>query len=102
MSEAARTGEKVVAPAKGVAARRTGVLPWQAMLAMIEAGQIRADVEIPESQVQPASMDLRLGRTAYRVRGSFLPGPKSTVMEKIERFRMHQIDLSEGAVLEKG
>jgi dCTP deaminase len=47
-------------------------------------------------------MDLRLGRTAYRLRGSFLPGPNATVMDKIERYRMHEIDLSAGAVLEKG
>jgi len=102
MTEAARTSEKAAAPARAAQGRRTGVLPWQAMLAMIESGQIRAETAIPESQVQPASMDLRLGRVAYRVRGSFLPGPNSTVMEKIERFRMHEIDLSGGAVLEKG
>ena len=102
MSEAVKMSERVETPGKGAPRRRAGVLPYQAMLAMIEAGQIRAETKIPESQVQPASMDLRLGRVAYRVRGSFLPGPNSTVMEKIERFRMHEIDLSGGAVLEKG
>lgn len=99
-------------PAKAVAAsppedkqtarRASGVLPYQALLALIAERQILAAREIPEAQVQPASMDLRLGRTAYRLRGSFLPGPNATVMEKIERFRMHEIDLSRGAVLEKG
>jgi dCTP deaminase len=102
MSEAVKMTEKPEIPARGAQGRRAGVLPYQAMLAMIAAGQIRADVKIPEDQVQPASMDLRLGRTAYRVRGSFLPGPKTTVMEKIERFRMHEIDLAGGAALEKG
>jgi len=102
MSEAVKMTEKIATPARGSQGRRSGVLPYQAMLAMIEAGQIRADLEIPESQIQPASMDLRLGRTAFRVRGSFLPGPNAAVMEKIERFRMHQIDLAGGAVLEKG
>lgn len=102
MSETVEMSEKAETPVKGAQGRRAGVLPYQAMLAMIEAGQIRADLEIPESQVQPASMDLRLGRTAYRVRGSFLPGPNSTVMKKIERFRMHEIDLAGGAALEKG
>ncbi|MCK5622720.1 MAG: 2'-deoxycytidine 5'-triphosphate deaminase, partial [Alphaproteobacteria bacterium] len=92
--------ESAETPARGAQSRRAGVLPYQAMLAMIEAGQIRADQDIPESQVQPASMDLRLGRTAYRVQGSFLPGPNAKVMEKIERFRMHEIDLAGGAVLE--
>lgn len=102
MSEAVKMSESAETPARGSQGRRAGVLPYQAMLAMIEAGQIRADLEIPESQVQPASMDLRLGRTAYRVQGSFLPGPNATVMEKIERFRMHEVDLAGGAVLEKG
>jgi len=99
-------------PAKAVAAsppeekptarRASGVLPCQALRALIAEGQIMASREIPEAQVQPASMDLRLGPTAYRVRGSFLPGPNATVMEKIDRFCMHEIDLSKGAVLEKG
>jgi len=102
MSEAVKMTEKPEALAKGSRGRRTGVLPYQAMLAMIEAGQIAAELEIPESQVQPASMDLRLGPVAYRVRGSFLPGPHASVMEKIDRYRMHEIDLAGGAGLEKG
>ena len=102
MSEALKMSGRAEAPAGGTQRRRAGVLPYQAILAMIEAGQIRADLEIPGNQVQPASLDLRLGRTAYRVRGSFLPGPNATVMDKIARFRMHEIDLSGGAALEKG
>ena len=43
-----------------------------------------------------------MGATAYRVKASFLPGPKATVAEKIEAFGMHTIDLTDGAVLEKG
>ena len=102
MSEAVKMSKRVETTARGARSRRAGVLPYQAILVMIEAGQIRASLEIPEGQVQPASMDLRLGATAYRVRGSFLPGPNATVMDKIERFRMHEIDLSGGAVLERG
>jgi len=84
------------------ARRRSGVLPYQAMKALVRDGQIQAQEDIPDAQIQPASLDLRLGRIAYRLRGSFLPGPRAAVMEKIESFRMHEIDLSEGAVLEKG
>lgn len=82
--------------------RRSGVLPYQALRALIAEGQISAPEEIGEAQIQPASMDLRLGRVAYRVRGSFLPGRNATVMDKIARFGMHEIDLGQGAVLEKG
>lgn len=90
--------ETAAAPAR----RRSGVLPDRALKALIDGGGIAAEHPIADAQIQPASIDLRLGKVAYRVRGSFLPGPNATVMEKIERFRMHEIDLSGGAVLEKG
>jgi dCTP deaminase len=47
-------------------------------------------------------MDLRLGSTAYRVRASFLPGRNLKVKEKIAALGMHEVDLTEGAVLERG
>src|SRR5262249_19611475 len=50
---------------------------------------------------QPASIDLRLGPSAYRVRASFLPSGR-LVKDKLEQFGMHEIDLTKGAVLEKG
>ena len=53
-------------------------------------------------QVQPASLDLRLGSVAYRVRASFLAGQGRTVADRIAEFEMHRIDLTGGAVLEKG
>jgi dCTP deaminase len=68
----------------------------------VRAGEIGAAVPIGDDQVQPASLDLRLGTTAYRVQASFLPGPNATVAEKIRQFEMHQIDLAGGAVLERG
>jgi dCTP deaminase len=58
--------------------------------------------EIGADQIQPASLDLRLGRTAYRVRASFLPGRQNTVMDRIEQLDGYAIDLTAGAVLEKG
>ena len=61
----------------------------------------RPDPYLPE-QVQPASLDLRLGTVAYRVRASFLAGHGRTVAERLDEFEMHRIDLSQGAVLEKG
>ena len=53
-------------------------------------------------QVQPASLDLRLGDIAYRVRSSFLPGPEQTVEERIRALELHRLDLRDGAVLERG
>ena len=82
--------------------RLTGILPAQDIRAMIRGREITATVDIGEEQIQPASLDLRLGRVAYRVRASFLPGPEATVHDRLAAFGMHEIDLAAGAVLEKG
>ncbi|MDU8912665.1 2'-deoxycytidine 5'-triphosphate deaminase [Aestuariicoccus sp. MJ-SS9] len=80
----------------------TGVLASQQIEALFQNGAIAADVAPVAGQVQPASLDLRLGNVAYRVRASFLAGTGRPVAERIEEFEMHRIDLTQGAVLEKG
>ena len=80
----------------------TGILPYQHVKALIRTGEIQASADIPDTQLQPASLDLRLGPVAYRVRASFLPGEEHTVQRKIDELGMHQFDLTNGAVLEKG
>ena len=80
----------------------TGVFPNQFIEGMITRGEIGLSEPVVAGQVQPASLDLRLGRTAYRVRASFLAGKGRNVAERLEEFTMHRIDLSAGAVLEKG
>jgi len=80
----------------------TGVLPSQAIRELVRDKVVTSQVPIEDEQIQPASLDLRLGPTAYRVRASFLPGGGFTVAQKIDAFGMHEIDLREGAVLEKG
>ncbi|MCH8002889.1 MAG: 2'-deoxycytidine 5'-triphosphate deaminase, partial [Proteobacteria bacterium] len=82
--------------------RGTGILPVQEIRALIRDKHIEATAEITEDQIQPASVDLRLASTAYRVRASFLPGPDLKVKEKIAVLGMHEVDLTEGAVLERG
>jgi dCTP deaminase len=69
---------------------------------LAKQGAIRIERPFAEDQVQPASLDLRLGKVAYRVRASFLPGPNATVSDRIAALKLHEIDLSEGAVLETG
>ena len=83
-------------------AAKSGILPAQAIRALIEAGGIRPAMAIAEGQVQPASLDLRLGEVAYRVRASFLPGPGASVAQKLSELSLHKIDLTHGAVLETG
>src|SRR3954465_11061767 len=72
------------------------------IVAMAEAGLIIPEYDFVESQIQPASLDLRLGNVAYRVRASFLPGPHGTVGRRIADLKVHEIPLSNGAVLETG
>src|SRR6187397_3417195 len=67
---------------------------------LTEAGGILPAYEFVPDQIQPASLDLRLGEVAYRVRASFLPGPLTTVAERIDELKLHEISLSDGAVLE--
>jgi dCTP deaminase len=50
---------------------------------LAKVGAIRPSAEFAADQIQPASLDLRLGKVAYRVRASFLPGPRTTVAERI-------------------
>lgn len=79
-----------------------GVLPAQEIRALIGAGAIRALTPVLDAQIQPASLDLRLGAVAYRVRASFLTGEGRAVADRISEFEMHAMDLTSGAVLEKG
>lgn len=91
--------DKELAPNR---ARRGGVLPDVAIRSLIESGELSAETPILPEQVQPASVDLRLGTIAYRVRASFLPGPDKSVKQKLDELASHEIDLREGAVLETG
>ncbi|NOX41853.1 MAG: 2'-deoxycytidine 5'-triphosphate deaminase [Alphaproteobacteria bacterium] len=79
-----------------------GVLPSQAIRQMIARAEILTEIAIPDGQIQPASLDLRLGDVAYRVRASFLSGHSRSVTDRMTEFKMHKVDLSQGAVLEKG
>lgn len=82
--------------------RSTGLLPAQMLRAAVRGGgEVIAAVPIGDDQIQPASIDLRLGEVAYRVRASFLPGARSSVADKLEQLSMHRIDLTQDAVLEK-
>ncbi len=82
-------------------AGRAGVLPNQFLDAAIAGGAIDAGPwRIPAENVQPASLDLRLGEVAYRIRCSFLPG-RNTVEHRVKDYIIDELDLRrEGAVLE--
>jgi dCTP deaminase len=80
----------------------TGIFPSQKIRELVENGGISSTHKIDEEQIQPASIDLRLGSMAYRVQASFLPGSASTVESKIKQTKMTEIDLTRPTVFEKG
>jgi dCTP deaminase len=96
------TGELFPAPDPRELERGTGILPFQLLRDAVErTREIRSVERIVDSQYQPASLDLRLGEKAYRVRASFLPGRDHTVQEKLRSLSLHVLDLTSGAVLER-
>ena len=94
--------ESSTAQGPGAAEGVEGILPAQAIAALTRAGGIGPAEPYAADQIQPASLDLRLGQRAYRVRTSFLPGGGRTVSACVEALALHAIDLRPGAVLETG
>jgi dCTP deaminase len=84
------------------AAMSEGIFPVQAIRALVSAGGLKASEALGAGQIQPASVDLRLGPRAYRVRASFLPGPGGIVADKLADLKLHEFDIENGAVLETG
>lgn len=79
-----------------------GILPDRMIAELVKTGAIIPSYALAPDQIQPASLDLRLGETAFRVRASFLPGPRTSVAERIDELKLHEIPLGDGAVLETG
>lgn len=79
-----------------------GVFPDFYIARLLDTGAIKASQPLETGQIQPASLDLRLGATAYRLRASFLPGAKARVADRLAAVKLHEVDLSQGAVLETG
>src|SRR5215813_6665113 len=87
----------------GFGRHSTGILPSHVLKRLIRARrEITSSDLILDEQIQPASVDLRLGATAYRIRASFLPGKDTKVADKLPDLAIHEIDLKNGAVLETG
>ncbi len=98
----AREAPLFVAPEPAENDRSTGLMPSQMLREAVALGrEINSRQPISDAQIQPASIDLRLGEVAYRVRASFLPGARASVHDKLDQLAMHRIDLAQGAVLEK-
>ncbi|HFC05608.1 MAG TPA: 2'-deoxycytidine 5'-triphosphate deaminase, partial [Rhizobiales bacterium] len=80
----------------------SGILPAHVLRRYFEEGLLSTEQPLDADQIQPASLDLRLGQKAYRVRASFLPGLENTVQDRLDELALHEISLEDGAVLETG
>jgi dCTP deaminase len=81
----------------------SGLLPYQEIVRLVAEGVVAARTPIAPEQIQPASLDLRLGPVAYRVPASFLPGERATVSDRLDELRMHDaLDLTRPCMLERG
>ncbi len=87
---------------RGMNAQGNGVLADFQIHDLVDRRTIHSEDPIAQGQIQPASLDLRLGRHAYRVRASFLAGSGRPVRDRLNQYEMHRIDLTDGAVMEKG
>ncbi|MEL7040297.1 MAG: 2'-deoxycytidine 5'-triphosphate deaminase [Pseudomonadota bacterium] len=88
-----------------MADEKRGVLPDHELFKLFEHGAIKSQDDLDETQIQPASLDLRLAFDAYRIRASFLPGKARSVADVLQEpgTELHRIELtSRGAVLETG
>jgi len=81
---------------------KNGILPASEISQLIDTGVLMLEEVAADGQIQPASLDLRLGSVAYRVRASFLPGGDEKVSDKLDDLTVHTVDISKGAVLETG
>jgi hypothetical protein len=93
---------KAPAKKKPAEAGALGVLPDSELKQIVKAGAVFAEGGIKPDQIQPASLDLRLGKVAYRLRASFLPGSQVVADRLDDSLVMHTLDLTRGAVLETG
>jgi dCTP deaminase len=80
----------------------TGIVPGQGLADALAAGWITTEkYRIPDSSIQPASMDLRLGARAWALRCSFLPDTGSSVMDRVDDLAQEELDIRDGAQLER-
>jgi dCTP deaminase len=103
MAKSQTTASKQRAAVEGaVPTSQNGILPAQAIRGLIARGALTLASPLAVKQLQPASIDLRLGAVAHRVRASFLPGPGRRVLDVLGDIHLHTIDLTKPAVLETG
>ncbi|MBI5427203.1 MAG: 2'-deoxycytidine 5'-triphosphate deaminase [Nitrospinae bacterium] len=86
---------------KSLSGKPAGYLTDRYIELACHMGMVHAATSLLPWQFQPASLDLRLGKKAYRVQSSFLP-ENETVETKLQGLVLYEVDLRDGGILEKG
>ncbi|MBX3172723.1 MAG: 2'-deoxycytidine 5'-triphosphate deaminase [Candidatus Eremiobacteraeota bacterium] len=81
--------------------KHTGAIPSQIIQQFLETGHIQVKQPLPPENLQPSSLDLRLGPLAYQVRATFLPRHNESIEDALRLYQIGRLDLSHGAVLER-
>ena len=81
--------------------RQAGILPDSGYRRCSRPGALAAPRRSMTTRSSRRASTCGSGETAYRVRASFLPGPAHG-RRQARRLKLHEIDLTEGAVLETG
>ena len=81
--------------------RQTGAVPSQILEDLISTGGVSVTEPIPEKNIQPASLDLRLGARGYLVKAAFLPRAGETIEDALQNYRKDTFDMTEGYLLKK-
>ncbi len=79
---------------------KPGILTYNLLKDIVKQGVVRCETPVEEVQYQPASLDVRLGKIAYRIQSSFVPGNR-TVDDVLQGLLMYPIDLESNGILEK-
>ena len=82
--------------------KKKGALSAEQIKDLYMRSFIKCGNPFTDSQIQPASMDLRLSKKCWEVEASFLPGQKATVIQKLSKLKTREIDLGAFRTLRKG
>lgn len=80
----------------------SGIWPAQRLVRAVAAGEILPAAPLDADQIQPASLDLRLGEVGWKIPASFLPGRDTTVAARLARLGAERLDLGRDTVLRRG
>lgn len=81
--------------------KHSGAIPSQIIQQFMDNGHISAAEPVPSDNLQPSSLDLRLGPVGYQVQATFLPRRGESIEDALKLYQVARLDLSNGAILHR-